>query len=464
MIAEIHDNKLLRLLKQKIAKKASDVNLMRSTLYCGSQVVKFGIGTEPAVFVLANNEDAKFFGTTSCKNAWICPTCSARLMAKYANEIACAIDAIKEYENQVACMITFTIPHTSGMKCQEITDILFNTWKAFNIRGNKNLKSSWYAKEQKYARQAKKIRKFSGNKGSDVFASFAEQFNCHHRIRVGEFTWGENGWHPHFHCLFFVDKNKLQDVLKWQTKLNERWYELAKRQTIKYWNKIYPDNVENNKTRAEIMYTRMSKNESKGCYISVDKQGKVIEQKSSMYICGWGADKELTGNYQDKATNEGHMTPHQMLEKTQETGDEKWLDLYMEFARTIKTKSRRRISFGNSGIKAMIKKWQLTNEYKEVLQKKSTELVRNGKGFWKVVCWFTEPQWLQICFLDKEIPIKQMILEAALETDGRKIIKDTLEEYDIFLRDREPINAEFALIEKFVNPSMTVYNYDEETA
>lgn len=416
--SEISNNRLLRLLRGKIAKNAGDIKTMKSTLYCGSQVTRQGVGTVPAVYVLANNVDAKFYGTTTCKNAWFCPSCSAKVMAKYAAEIACAIEAIHQYKNQVACMITFTIPHTSGMKCEETADILFDTWKAFNVRGNHNLKTKWNQK--------------------DPFASFCEEFNCKHRIKVGEFTWGDNGWHPHFHCLFFVDKAKLQKVIKWQELLNNRWYALARRQTIKKWNKLFPDQKDKNKIRADIMYDKMDKAGSKGCYISVDKDGKVIEQKSSRYICGWGADRELTGNYQNKATNEGHMSPQQILQKAEDTsGDEreKWLDLYMEYARATRNSKRRRISFGQSGIKAMVAKWKLTNAYKEVVAKKNSDLVRNGVGFWKVVCWFTESQWLQICWLDRTIPIKQAILEAALNEDAREIIKNTLEQYDIYLTD-----------------------------
>ena len=132
------------------------------------------------------------------------------------------------------------------------------------------------------------------------------------------------------------------------------------------------------------------------------------------------------------------MSPQQILQKAEDTSGEereKWLDLYMEYARATRNSKRRRISFGQSGIKAMIAKWKLTNAYKEVVAKKNSDLVQNGVGFWKVVCWFTESQWLQICWLDRTIPIKQAILEAALCEDAREIIKNTLEQYDIYLTD-----------------------------
>lgn len=384
-------------------------------------------------------------------------------MAKYAEEIACAIDAIKKTENQVACMITFTIPHTSGMSCEETTTILFNTWKNFVVRGNKNLKTSWYAKEQKYSRTGEKVRKFNDKTSKDIFASFNSYFNCKHRIRVGEYTWGENGWHPHFHCLFFVDKNKLQETKQWQEALSARWYQLAMKNTIKVWNQKYPDQPEKNTTRAEIMYAKMDKKGSNGCFISVDKNGKVIEQKSSMYICGWGADRELTGNYKNKASNEGHMSPYQILEKYDETKDEAWLDLYMEYARTIKKGRYSRINFGLSKIREIVKLWKQTNEYQKVLKKKFTNLAQSDAGLWKVICWFTKEQWLQICLIDREIPLKEMILDYARAPDGLEVIRETLEAFSIILNTREPINNDFAFVEKMFNPMYKPKSHFDES-
>lgn len=420
---EISDHVLATMLKKKIAKNREDQKIMRSTLYCGSRVVKGKAGYEPGVFVLANKESAMFWGTTTCKNAWICPVCSARMMSKYAADIAAAIDALNE-KNQAAFMITFTVPHSSGMSCEETTEILFKTWSSFMVRGNHNLKSDKW-------------------KNADPFASFCEEFNCTHRIRVGEYTWGKHGWHPHFHCLFFIDKNKFKKVADWQDKLNERWMILAKRATIKIWQKTFPDKTKKQiQQRADIMFAKADKIGSKGAYISVDKTGKVIVQKSSMYICGWGADRELTGNYQQKATNEGHMTPHEILQKaynekylTSDEESEKWLNLYMEFARAIKRKQHTRISFGNSGLRQIINKHKQTVGYREVLKKKFMEQAANV-GTWKTVCWFNESQWLKICLLDRQYNVKFWILKLAKEY-GRDAVKNYLSEFfEIHLIER----------------------------
>ena len=443
MDENILNSKLLKTLQKKIAQNPHDAKLMKSILYCGSRVIH-QVGMQPAVFVLKNDTDAKLFGVAHCNNTWVCPVCSARKMAKYASEIASAIDALKTWHNQVACMITFTVPHTRGMSCRETTEILFNAWKDFIVHGNKNSQAKYYANDgenDKFKHGKRKAMKISAKKLKDPFAEFCETFNCKHRVRVGEYTWGAQGWHPHFHCLFWVDADKLQQVRDWQETLNDRWYTLTKRHTIRQWNKLYPDQKEKNIARANIMYDRMDTENSKGVYISVDADGKVIEQKSSQYLCGWGADKELTGNYQLKASHPDHMTPTQLLEKYRETNDDKWLDIFMEMARTTREKKRRRVMFSTqSGIKQIIAKWRQTNTYIESLKKKAIDMASKN-GQWRLVYWFNEQQWSQIFFHPNNLVTQ--ILERARLPDAKKQIDDLLIQHGIPPQTKEHRAAQF---------------------
>lgn len=399
-------------------------------------------------------------------------------MAKYAAEIACAIDALSQPpHNQIAFMITFTVPHTSGMSCEEVTEILHNTWKDFVVHGNKNQNAKYYSNaENKFKHGQKKSMKVSDKKLQDPFSLFCESFNCKHRVRVGEFTWGEHGWHPHFHCLFWVDKDKFKFVQSWQDTLCRRWLELAKRNTIKYWDKMaklnhatkvvkddsrfsdsalvvddnkngkvgvglgkaaevpeairkgVDDAKKKNRIRAEIMFSKLN-GVSVPAYISVDKDNKVIVQKSSMYICGWGADRELTGNYQHKATNPNHMTPRQILEKaTAEPGD-KYAELYMQYIYAVRSKRHPRLKFSNSGIKDIIAQYKHTQQYIETMKKKATT---NPKLGMRVVCWFTEEQWKQIYWIETTVQdeIRARLLELAKERDKR-LIEEYLMQFGI---------------------------------
>lgn len=411
------DHKLQRALRQYLY-HTHQGDKFKAIYYCGSRVIHQP-GVQPRVYIIANDTNSREFGTIHCKSSWACPVCTPRNMSRYAAEIAVAIDALKEWEHQVACMITFTIPHTRGMSCKESTEILYESWKDFTVHGNKNQNAKYYSRKTKQMI-------VSNKKLTDPFASFCEEFHCKHRVRVCEYTHGEAGWHPHFHCLFWVDQSKLQSVIDWQEKLCNRWLELVKRKTLKLWNKLYPD--KNNKLRLDIMYSRLNR-VSQAVYISTDQDGKVIEQKSSQYICGWGADRELTGNVGGKATHDGHQTPFQILEEAAKTGDIDKYELFMEYVRT--TYRHARINYSvHSGIKKIIAKWKLTNKYYEFLKKKFTaEAAKQGK--WKIICWFSESQWLQICLLDRMFNIRSKILELALTANPRQQIQEFLYEYDI---------------------------------
>ena len=438
----VADYKLQRMLQYHLAQSPHNRNKFKSILHCGTAVLKQPAAT-PAVFVVANEKQSSFFGMQSCKNPWICPVCEARTMSKYATRIACAIEALKRKPyNQKAIMITLTVPHSGSMSCETTMNILNQSWKDFIIRGNKQLK---FGKRHQKTINGKKTYTYDKDKTkrtNDAFAAFCEEFNCRHRVRVGEFTWGEeHGWHPHFHCLFWVDADKIDRVLEFEQRLFDRWLSLVKKNTLKEFDKLYPDNGENNHTRVEIMFKRLSTT-SKALFISKKDDGKEmtpIVQESSMYVCGWGADKEITGNYQRKATNEGHYTPHQLLQMAYD-GEKYYLEVFMEFANAIKSRKRiTRVNFSvHSGINKIVAEFMKTDDYLIVVKKKVIEL-RNQGGKRKVLGWFNEQQWLHITILEtfegKEVKAK--ILQAALKENPFQEINRFLEQYDIKLNPPE---------------------------
>lgn len=398
-------------LKKYLARKP--VGYMKSIQRCGSQPIMLRHG----VTLLANKRTARFSGIATCKNAWCCPVCAPRRMKKYALDIACAIDALRKQYNQVAFMLTLTIPHTRGMSCEDVTEILYNSWKNFTVHGNKPT--------------TPKMR--------DPFALFCKEFNCKHRVRVGEYTHGQAGWHPHFHCLFWVDKSKLQDVLQWQETLRNRWTELVKRNTLKIWNSKPDANREDNLKRINIMYGKLNKG-SQTLYISVDKENQVIEQKSSMYICGWGADSELTGNVQKKASHSQHRTPAQILSDAIENENEKDYELYMQYAHATRIKKHARVNFSvHSGIKQIIAKWKTTSDFMNLTTKRKSDLSSHN-GLWRPVFWFTKEQWDEIQLLELTINIINIIIKAALEPDPYETITQILKKHNIRTCDREKWN------------------------
>lgn len=416
-MSEIYDTRLQAYLRQEIKKEPfATQHLLRNLLHCGSKVNR-AVGQVPAVFVLAGGKgESKIWGVNTCKNTWACPVCSARKMQGYGRDIATAIDALKNLKKQRPIMLTFTILHTRRMSCQETTDILYNTWKRFNARGNKNIVS----KRTRQKAGEKWLEDSKTWKGNDAFASFCEEFNCTYRVRVGEYTWGENGWHPHFHALFWIDENKLDKVGEWEEILRQRWNQLRQVETLKYWNKKNPDLKEKNKARCECMYKNSADDQSNGFWISKEKAtGKVRFCESSDYLAGWGADKEVTGNCRKQATAEGHFTPYQILERAE--NDPQMRDLYIEFCIATTKMHHKRINF-SIGMRAIIKQWQNTVGFTEFLKKKQMA----GRTVWRVVCWFREQSWLNLLCDGEEMQVPHVsnILYLAKLADGATLIKE----------------------------------------
>ena len=392
---EVSDYKQLKEVKKRLALNLEKKLILKSLYYCGSKVPV--IRGQAAVALVANNKQAKFVGVSSCKSSWCCPVCTSRQMAKHGARIACAIEALKK-QGLVPAMLTFTVPHTSGFTCEQVTEIAYKTWKAFTVHGNKP----------------------AGNYMNDVFANFCGSFNSKHRVRVTEYTFGNAGWHPHFHCLFWFPANRIQEILEWEGRLNERWLELCKRFTIRELLIGYPETQRKTvlakvTTRVNIMYAKMDRCGSNGVYISKDKAGKVIVQKSSQYITGWSADKELTGNVKNKA-RENHYTWQQILELAIQTNDEKWWNLYFEYALATRKYRHARVNFSvQSGIGKIIENYKKTESYKTFSKKNATDRLKN-LGRWKTVCWFTKLQWKLICLNDLEADLLQLALnENALQ-------------------------------------------------
>lgn len=393
--------------KLRLDRYAYAAKILNSQVWCAVRTIKAPMHT-PSVIVLANDRQAKFWGVQTCKSPWSCPVCSARRMAKEATRVACAIDALKK-RHLAGFMITFSVPHYHDFTCRQVYDILRETWRQF-------------------AHQAKSK---AASVQHDVFAQFNNEFNCKYRIRVGEFTWGHYGWHPHYHCLFFVDEPRLQDVLDWQDRLSDRWIKLAKKATVKILTRDkYCDNVPKfvDTFYRKTQHARIGKTDA---YISRDKNGKVLRANSSHYICGWGADKELTGNVRKEASHEGHYTPYQLLNKAYELDNpslddpeaDKYFKLYVDFAVATFRSYRVRMS---PELKKIVNAWQLTNEYIQTYKKKLAEQNKNI-GRWKIVCWFKEQQWHDICrlHLDPEIII------LAKQTNGKEKIEQFLLEHQI---------------------------------
>ena len=376
-MSDILDYHVQHHLRRYISKlPANQQYQLRNIKSCGQSLMKLPAYT-PGVSVLSDGENGKFFGQTHCQNAFCCPVCSARIMEKVRSKIASGIEMFKA-DGYFGFMVSFAIPHLKFMSCRETTDILFETWTRFRT---KNYTKSWH-----------------------VYQEFCKEVPIAHWVRVTEYTYGQNGWHPHFHAIFWTKRENRDKILKWQYSLNQFWLKMAKGVTLRYWQKNNLHQGEDLVALADRLYKFAGEeNYSLGLCIS-QKDGKVAESNSSDYLTGWGADREVTANVRKEASHDGHYTPYQIL--TMAENDVKYEKLYIEFCLAVTRKPvHHRYNFSKTGIVKAIEDYQSVHGYESVvIQKKRT---------WEVIAFFNEEQWSELLCFNESAPVLSNILYLA---------------------------------------------------
>jgi len=341
-----------------------------------------------AVYLLVSNKgDAKFYGHTTCKNPFACPVCSAKMMEHYRSKIAAAIEALRD--EWFGFMVTFAIPHIDLMSCRETMDILQETWKYFR---------------QKYYDRS------HGHK----FDEFRKATGLLHYVKVMEHTWGKkHGWHPHFHCIFWVPRGNEEIASEREKELCDFWEHCARRITLKYWqkHKLHPEVIKFEGEYGRLLDRMYLRNTfHKGVFFSRNKDGSLREVQSAYYLTGWSADKELTGNIRKESSysHMGHMTPYQILTKADT--DPEMEKLYMEFTLAVtKRPYVHRVHFSITGINKIIKDWQKEHGKKSaIIQKKSQE--DGTPTRWHIVAFFDKIDWYELSCLNRTSPVLSNIL------------------------------------------------------
>jgi len=127
----------------------------------------------------------------TCGNVWTCPVCAAKVQERRRVEIAQAIDWAYQVEGLQPVMVTLTFPH-----------------------------HAWHKVGRLLEQQAAALHNLRAGK---PWTKFKASYGYQGLIRSLEITHGANGWHPHTHELWFVEKHAdpvemLADILKrWES-------------------------------------------------------------------------------------------------------------------------------------------------------------------------------------------------------------------------------------------------------
>jgi hypothetical protein len=227
---------------------------------------------------------AFYGGLEVCANVWACPVCAAKISERRREELKKAIDEAKK-QGLCVSMLTLTAPHYKG---DDLADLL----------------------DKMTAAQTKLWKDKAGKR-------LIETYGIVGRIRAFEVTYGENGFHPHFHILLFTER------FFEPSSMSEAFYRVWKHCCV-----------------------------SKGLGEPSLKHGvrvDVADEAIGDYVAKWGLDSEMTKGHVKRSKTGYSMTD--LLRAYLYTNDKQFSNLWLVFAKAFK--GRRQLVWTN-GLKARL--------------------------------------------------------------------------------------------------------------
>lgn len=245
-----------------------------------SYTVQQGLGERG----ISKNEDGKafFHGLGSCGDVHCCPVCSVKISEGRRQEVIQALRSHSEF-GYISLFSTFTIRHSRE-------DSL-----SANLTSFRNARSDL-------------IR-------SRKFRLIKEQINMSGYIRRLEVTWGEsNGWHPHDHEVWLIDKGSItpNELLDIKVEVYKLW---------SYYCEKYGLDAPSFEHGFDLRWKDGDGSESVGAYLTK-----------------WG--HELTYGHTKQANGEDRHTPFSFLHSLQVNYSPKLSSLFQEYARAFKGRAQ----------------------------------------------------------------------------------------------------------------------------
>lgn len=281
-------------------------------------------GSNVGINVSTNYGKAFYTGLAVCGNVWTCPVCSAKIQERRRLEVASAFDYAYENGKKVL-MVTFTFPHYSWQKLKSLLD---NQSAAFA-----------------------RLRK------GKLWDQFREKMGMIGIIRSLEVTIGDNGWHPHTHEAWIVNKDV--DAEKLRDYVTNRWFKMCQKEGL------VPEGKETDFLTHSV---HVMDNCSTSDYLAKQDDSR-----------NWGVDRELVKGSSKASDQKKGIHPFALLELAGK-GDKNSSEKYVEYC--IAMKSKRQL-FWSRGLKDLV----------GVADKDDVKLANEKDDQALVVTTLTETDW-----------------------------------------------------------------------
>ena len=250
------------------------------------------------VFKSSEHKTCSYNGLQTCASVWACPVCAAKISERRKNELLQAIEQHTANGRNVL-LLTLTNPHYLGDK---LGDVLLGQKRALEF--------------------------FNAGK---AVTDFNFSIGLLGQVRALEVTHGRlrrvnNGWHPHYHILLFVDSGLSIETLK--ASYYVRWLAACLKAGLPKPSFEHGIKLDNG-------------------------------SKAAAYASKWGLESEMTKGHIKKSLN--GETPFDLLRAVLLDSDKQAAALFREFAETFKGKRQLHWS---SGLKS---KFQINDISDDVL-------------------------------------------------------------------------------------------------
>lgn len=240
-----------------------------------------------SIRILKNPEyqKAHYAGLERCGSVWLCPLCASKIAERRRCELVAAVSTARGIGLQVL-MMTCTVPHGVGDDVNEVKASMLKAWrKMIDSRAGKNMK------------------KLLGVEGT---------------IRAFEVTYGQNGFHPHFHVLIFAQSDFT--VQSFQNGFYPLWLDACVKA---------------------------------GLPAPSERHGLRVDDgsKAERYVTKWGLEDEMTKSHLKTSRDEKGQTPWDFLRDVLNTGSERSEALFRVYANAFK--GSRQLYWSN-GLKAKL--------------------------------------------------------------------------------------------------------------
>jgi hypothetical protein len=266
----------------------------------------------------AATDRAFYHGLQVCAMPWTCPVCASKISERRRQEVGHGMKQAEVLGLQVF-LVTLTVPHGLGDDVGEVVGKMQKAWSRL-----------WIGKAGMALRNA---------------------LGLFGHIRALEVTYGENGFHPHFHALLFFHPQQTTGE-GWMS-LGHRWQQVAVRSGL----------------------PRPS--DHRGCRIDGGDQAANYVTKGV-----WGLESEVTKGHQ-KTGKKGSRTPLDLL-KCFMQGETKAGALWRVYASAFEGK---RQLYWSNGLKKLLSVADLSDE--EIANKPEDEpallLASITDAQWKVI-------------------------------------------------------------------------------